>query len=301
MPDRYSEWDAYRLKRRSEPIPPDAADTPATEAYSPAVVWASSTYAEDVRPGDRDVQPSSSAAPQTPLGQEGPAGPFPQPPGSKMRPILLGIASVTVLTTLIAALVVTHLTGSSGREPSEAGRQPPPTGTNTTPPLSRVAPGTTGPGCGGGTYKRVGYYVDGKAGWLSGSGNYSGAGCGGRFDALPMSGDVKKADPTLYAQWAFDPGLRRQCKVALYIPNNGNKMYVGGAPAYYTVQQKKGSKKLLSFSIDQPRSIGRWVSSTAFSVDGPFYVRLANTGKDWTDTRSTYTHVVAAQARPICS
>jgi hypothetical protein len=301
MPDRYSEWDAYRLKRRSEPIPPDAADTPAAEAYSPAVVWASSMYAEDVQAGDLDVRPSSPAAPQTPPEQEGSAGPFPRPPGSKVRPILLGIASVTVLTTLIVAPVVAHLTGRSSHRPSEANRQPPPAGTSATPPLSRVSPSTTGPGCGGDTYKRVGYYVDGKAGWLSGSGGYSGAGCDGRFDALPMSGDAKKADPSLYAQWAFDPGSARQCKVALYIPDNGNKMYVGGSPAYYTVQQKKGNKRLLSFSIYQPRHIGQWVPSATFKVDGSFYIRVANTGKDWTDTRNTFAHVVAAQARTICS
>jgi translation initiation factor IF-2 len=141
--------------------------------------------------------------------------------------------------------------------------------------------------------------VDGKAGWLSGSGGYSGAGCDGRFDALPMSGDVKKADPSLYAQWTFDPGSRHQCEVALYIPNNADKMYVGGSPAHYTVEQ--GKKRILSFSIDQPRSLGRWVSSAVFKVDGPFSVRLANTGKDWTDTKNTFTHVVAAQARTTCS
>jgi hypothetical protein len=289
MPDRYPEWDDYRLQRRSEPIPPDGADTPAAEAFSPAVVWASSKSAEDARPGDPNAQPSSPLAPQPPPGR----------PRSKMRPILLGVASLTVLTALIAAPVVTHLTGRSSHKPPEAAKQPPPAAPP--PPPSHVAPGTTGPGCGGDTYKRVGYYVDGKAGWLSGSGGYSGAGCNGQFDALPMSGDAKKADPSLYAQWAFDPGLRRQCKVALYIPNNGDKVYVGGSPAHYTVQQNKGNKKLLSFSIDQPRSLGQWVNSAAFKVDGPFSVHLANTGKDWTDTKNTFTHVVAAQARTVCS
>jgi hypothetical protein len=322
MPDRYSEWDAYRLKRRSEPIPPETADTPPAEAYSPAVVWASSLYAEDVQPGDVDAQPLP-AAPHTLPDQEGSAGAFPPSPRSKVRPILLGVASVSVLVALIGAPVVAHLTGGSGHKPPEAGRQPPPIRTSTTPslspaspsttpslspgassttpPLSPGAPSITGPGCGGGTYQRAGYYVDGKAGWLSGTGGYSGAGCDGRFDALPMSGDAKKADPSLYATWAFDPGARRQCKVALYIPDNDNKMYVGGSPAHYTVLQKKGNKKLLSFSIDQPRSKGRWVNSAAFKADGPFDIRLANTGKDWTDTKKTFTHVVAAQARAICS
>jgi len=293
MPDRYSEWDAYRLKRRSEPTPPEGSDAPPPETYSPAVVWATAMYAEDVRPGDLVVRQPSPAAPHE---REGSATSFPRSAGSKLRPILLGVASLAVLATLIAAPVVTHLTGWTGHEPSKAA---PPAGA-TTPALSPVSPGTAGPGCGGDSYQRVGYYVDGKAGWLGGSGG-SGAGCGGRFDALPMSGDAKKADPTLYARWTFDPRAKHQCKVALFIPNNSDKTYVGGNPAHYTVLQKKGGAKLLSFSIDQPRSLGRWVGSTAFTVDGPFEIRLANTGKDWTDTSKTFAHVVAAQARAVCS
>ncbi|MDN3358456.1 hypothetical protein [Actinomadura sp. DC4] len=278
MPDRYSEWDAYRMKQRSEPVPPDTADDPVAESYPPAIIWASSMYAEDagtdVRPPPPEAPPSQGASRR-----------------SMMRPVLLGIASVTVLAALIAAPVVTHLTGRGSRKPSGAGTHP------AAPPLP---PSTTGPGCGGGAYKRVGFYKDGKAGWLSGSGGFSGAGCDGKFDALPMSGDAKKADPKLYAQWAFDPKSGRQCTVAIFIPNDGDEVFVGGSPALYTVRRKKDDAKLLSFGIDQPRSRGRWVSSAAFTADGPFYVRLANTGKDWTDTKKTFTHVAAAQARAVC-
>ncbi|GAB2829738.1 hypothetical protein GCM10027176_37640 [Actinoallomurus bryophytorum] len=291
MPDRNSEWDAYRMKRRSEPIPPEEPDTPPAEAYSPAVVWA---FPLDAQPGERGVQP---AAPQAPPQPEGPTGPS----GSKRPLTLLGIAGMTVLVALTAALAVAFLAGGSSDKRPEVTRQPPPAGTSTTPPPSSAAPSIIGPGCGGGAYKRFGYYVDGKAGWLSGSGGYAGAGCNGSFDALPMSGDAKKADPTLYAQWEFDPRLRRKCKVLLYIPDNTDRRYVGGSPARYTVGQRNGDKKLLSFSIDQPKSLGKWVDSAVFNVDGPFHVRLANTGKDWTDARSTFTHVVAAQARAICS
>ena len=288
MSDRYSEWDDYRLKRRSEPIPPEEADTQPAEAFPPPVVWASPLYAEDTRPRDPGARPP---APRTPPEHAASAG-------SKLRLVLLGIGGAAVLATLIAVPVLALTGGSSEKRPA-AVRQAPPTGTSTTPPPSSVALSAVGPGCGGGAYERVGHYVDGKAGWLSGSGGYSGAGCDGRFDALPMSGDVKKADPSLYAQWTFDPGSKHQCKVALYIPDNADKMYVGGSPAHYTVEQSK--KQLLSFTIDQPRSLGQWVSSGVFTVDGPFSVRLANTGKDWTDTKNTFTHVVAAQARTTCS
>src|SRR4051794_34693695 len=95
MPDRYPEWDDYRLQRRSEPIPPEGADA---EAFSPAAVWASSKYAGAVRPGDPNAHPSSPLAPQSPPGR----------PRSKMRFILLGVAGLAVLTALIAAPVVTH-------------------------------------------------------------------------------------------------------------------------------------------------------------------------------------------------
>ena len=301
MPDQYPEWDAYRMQRRSEPIPPEEAGTPPAEIYSPPGAWASPLYVEDARPGDQYMQPSPPAAFQTPPPREGPTGPSRRSSRSKTRGILLGIAGVTVLATLIAIPVRAHMTGGDSHKRPEVIGQPPPTGSSATPRPSEFATSTTGPGCGGGAYKRVGYYVDGKAGWLNGSGGYSGAGCDGRFDALPMSGDVKKADPSLYAQWELDPKTKRQCKVDLFIPDNANKMYVGGSPAYYTVEQRKGNKKLLAFSVDQPRSLGKWVSSAVFTVDGPFYVRLANTGKDWTDTRKTFTHVVAAQARALCS
>lgn len=285
MADRYAEWDAYRSERRSEPVPPEVVDAPAAETYSPAVVWASAMYAQDVPPGD--LRPLPPAATPPPLEQDEPAG-------SKVRPALLGIASVIVVTTLIAAPVVARLTGWGSHDPSESGTRQPATGTSATP----AAPGTTGPGCAGDAYQRAGFFVHGKAGWLSGSGGYSGAGCDGRFDALPTSGDAKKADPKLYAQWAFDPRSKHQCEATLYIPDKADRTYVGGSPAHYTVRQNKGGRKLLSFSIDQPRSRGRWVSSAVFTVDGPFHVRLTNTG---TNPDKTFTHVVAAQARAACS
>src|SRR3569833_166646 len=248
MPDQDPGRDDYRLKRRSEPVPPE---TPAAPA-----------------------------------------------PGSRTRPVLLG--AVAAVTALAAALVVTHLAGKGGHGPPDAGRRPSPAGTTTTASAPRVLPITAGPGCGGNGYRRVGYYVDGRAGWLSGSGGYAGAGCDGRFDALPMSGDASRADPTLYAQWTFDPGPGRRCTVALYIPADDRTVYVGGSPAHYTVLRSTDGRALLSFTVDQPRSRGRWASSAAFTVDGPFSVRLANTGKDWTDTKSTFTHIAAAQARATC-
>jgi|tagenome__1003787_1003787.scaffolds.fasta_scaffold20815462_2 hypothetical protein len=157
-----------------------------------------------------------------------------------------------------------------------------------------------GPGCGGGGYTRVGFYTDGRSGWLAGSDGSSGGGCDGRFDALPMSGEAGHADPTLFAQWTFDPGSRHKCTVAVYTPDSGSEVYVGGRPAHFSVHQVSGGASLAGFHIDQPASRGRWVSGASFTAGGPFYVRLDNTGQDWTGNRKTYAHLAAGRVRATC-
>jgi translation initiation factor IF-2 len=158
-----------------------------------------------------------------------------------------------------------------------------------------------GPGCSGGSYSRVGYYTKGKSGWLSGSGGFSGQGCNGRFDALPMSGSDTSHDSGLYALWTFDPGSHTQCKVQIYIPNKSDRVYVGGSPAHYSVHQQNGGAILAGFSFDQPGNRGRWVDGRSFTTHGPFWVRVANIGKDWSGNKRTYAHVAAAQVRATCS
>jgi hypothetical protein len=157
-----------------------------------------------------------------------------------------------------------------------------------------------GPGCPGGAYLRTGFYTDGDSGWLAGSQGYSGAGCDGRFDALPMSGSTTSDDPTLFVRWAFDPGSHHECAVSVFIPGNGNKVLVGGEPAHYSVHQQSGGAQLAGFHIDQPAALGRWVRGGSFTAQGAFYVRLDNTGKDWSGDRNTYAHVAAAQVRAAC-
>lgn len=157
-----------------------------------------------------------------------------------------------------------------------------------------------GPGCGGGAYARIGYYTGGKSGWLAGSDGYSGSGCDGRFDALPMSGTTSGDDPTLYARWSFDPGPRHKCAVAVYTPDNSSRVYVGGSPARYSVHLQSGDTPVTGFHVDQPHTRGRWVNGRSFTAKGAFYVRLDNTGKDWSGDTKTYAHVAAAQVRATC-
>jgi hypothetical protein len=157
-----------------------------------------------------------------------------------------------------------------------------------------------GPGCGGGGYSRAGFYTDGRSGWLTGSDGYSGGGCDGRFDALPMSGDANSDDPSLFARWTFDPGSHHDCAVTVYTPDNGSRVYVGGSPAHYSIHRVSHGTALAGFHIDQPASLGRWVSGRSFTADGPFYVRLDNTGQDWTGDKKTYAHVAAGRVRATC-
>jgi hypothetical protein len=157
-----------------------------------------------------------------------------------------------------------------------------------------------GPGCAGGAYARIGYYTEGTSGWLAGSDGYSGSGCDGRFDSLPMSGTTSGDDPTLYARWTFDPGSRHKCAVAVYTPKNSSKVYVGGSPAHYSVHLQSGNTPVTGFHIDQPHTLGRWVDGRSFTAKGAFYVRLDNTGKDWSGDTKTYAHVAAAQVRATC-
>jgi len=157
-----------------------------------------------------------------------------------------------------------------------------------------------GPGCGGGAYDRIGYYTEGKSGWLAGSDGYSGSGCDGRFDSLPMSGSSSVRDPALYVRWTFDPGSRDKCAVTVYTPKNSDKVYVGGSPASYSVHLVNGDARVARFHVDQRHTLGRWVSGGSFTAKGAFYVRLNNTGKDWWGDTKTYAHVAAAQVRATC-
>ena len=159
-----------------------------------------------------------------------------------------------------------------------------------------------GPGCTGrGAYDRIGYYTGGKSGWLSGRGGYTGAGCDGRFDALPMSGTTTGDDPGLFAKWTFDPGRRHECTVAVYTPLDHSTVHVGGDPAHYSVHRVRGGAIMAGFHVDQPRTLGRWVTGRSFTADGAFYVRLDNTGVDFAGGTRTYRHVAAAQVRATCT
>ncbi|MDN3356202.1 hypothetical protein [Actinomadura sp. DC4] len=176
-----------------------------------------------------------------------------------------------------------------------------PAPTTSSPAAHRKFSVVAGPGCTGGAYARVGYYTDGRSGWLAGSQGYAAAGCDGRFDSLPMSGTTTGDDPGLWARWTFDPGSHHHCKVAVFTPDNGSRVYVGGSPAHYSVHLVSGDTAVTGFHIDQPHTLGRWVTGRSFTAPSAFYVRLDNTGKDWSGDTKTYAHVAAAQVHVVCT
>lgn len=150
-------------------------------------------------------------------------------------------------------------------------------------------------------YKPVGYYTDGESGVLSGTGDGV---CGGAFDALPMSGSATKDDPTLYALWYFSPGAYKACAISVFIPDDSNHVYVGGAPAHYSVHEaNQASTVIAGFHVYQTDELGKWVAGTTVTTGQPFYLRMDNTGQDWVSSTGApdYAHDAAAQVRVTCT
>lgn len=160
-----------------------------------------------------------------------------------------------------------------------------------------------GPGCGGSSFSRPGYYTDGNKGWSSSKGAYVGGGCDGSYFSVPMSGDRNK-DGDNSAVWRFTTGDVKQgsCQVSVYVPR-GDLTKVGGDPSYYTVYQSdQTSNPVGDFQIFQVREQGNWVNAGRFPVtDGRLTVKLHSRGVDWTDKGPTYAHHAAAQLKLDCS
>ena len=170
------------------------------------------------------------------------------------------------------------------------------------PPATYAAVG--GPSCtaSGASTSKVGYYTDGKSGWLTSSGGDTADGCGGQYYALPMSGDASKDDGNHFL-WTFKTGAVHSgtCQVSVFVPTAAIE-YVGGDPAYYTVHDSTGtSDQVGSFTVNQVSDHG-WVSAGSFPVaNGQFTVELHTRGQDWEGDKVTYAHLAAAQIRLRCT
>jgi hypothetical protein len=149
-------------------------------------------------------------------------------------------------------------------------------------------------------YQEIGRYTDGSRGWYSrSSGGWTGDGCDGSFDALPMSGSATRDDRTAYVVWWFKPANLRQgsCTLSVYIPTGREYQDVAGDPAYYNVVAGEGNYDRISgFAIDQIANRGRWLTAGTFPLrDGQIAVQMVTRGQD-----PNGEHLAAAQVRASC-
>jgi hypothetical protein len=149
-------------------------------------------------------------------------------------------------------------------------------------------------------YQEIGRYTDGSRGWYSrSSGAWTGDGCSGSFDALPMSGSATRDDRSAYVVWWFKPSNLRQgnCTISVYIPTGREFEDVAGDPAYYNVVAGEGSYDRVSgFTVDQIANRGRWLTAGTFPLrDGQIAVQMVTRGQD-----PNGEHLAAGQVRTSC-
>uniref|UniRef100_A0AAU2K1S7 Translation initiation factor IF-2 n=1 Tax=Streptomyces sp. NBC_00049 TaxID=2903617 RepID=A0AAU2K1S7_9ACTN len=157
-----------------------------------------------------------------------------------------------------------------------------------------------GPGCETPGFATGDFYSDGNEGWRGSRGSTTSYGCSGFYYSLPMSGSSRSDG--IWAQWKFttDKVQKGRCSVQVFIPNVRDLSYVGGSPAHYTVYRsfnQKAGDEIGSFTINQPASLGQWISAGTFSItDNKISVVLDNRGNG-ADNR----HAAAAPVRVNCT
>ncbi|MFF9347591.1 hypothetical protein [Streptomyces sp. NPDC014734] len=202
-----------------------------------------------------------------------------------------------------AGKTTTSKSGSGNTVASGSG-----TGTTqkTTATSTVVYTGITGRGCAtpsGGGYQRDNFYTDGSNGWYArSSGGWTGDGCNGSYDSVPMSGDTN-TDMQSRVKWWWNPGTKaRTCQISVYIPNIGSTLYVGGHPTTYHVLVNANDRttKYDSFTINQVNHRGQWVNAGTFAMKGSTIgVKLLDRGDDWSKGWEK-AHHAAAQMKVTC-
>ncbi|MFJ1569350.1 hypothetical protein ACIOG8_34925 [Streptomyces erythrochromogenes] len=256
-------------------------------------------------PGEQRVSvPSTPAvggeqpgeAPGTTAGE--PAGSLPQGPGG-------GEGSSPGGTNHAApageSRTDTPVSQDPGQAPSKGspGANPPATVPENRPSAVTYAH-LIGPGCETPGFATGDFYSDGNEGWRGSRGSTTSYGCSGFYYSLPMSGSSRSDG--IWAQWKFttDKVQKGRCSVQVFIPNVRDLSYVGGSPAHYTVYRsfnQKSGDEIGSFTINQPASLGQWISAGTFSItDNKISVVLDNRGNG-ADNR----HAAAAPVRVNCT
>ncbi|MFE6872735.1 hypothetical protein ACFVFS_40110, partial [Kitasatospora sp. NPDC057692] len=203
--------------------------------------------------------------------------------------------------------------GGQQPAPPATGQQPPPATQQPAPPPAAAKAtysGVGGSNCGTSSvaYAQHGWYEQGTTGWTTNSaGGYGGSGCNGKYVSMPMSGSATKDDGGNSVVWTFStaPVTAGSCKISVYVPNNSDVKAVGGAPAYYTVQNTAtpNSGTIGDFAVNQTTSRGSWVTAEkSYPVSGgKIAVMLHSRGVDWGGSATDKAHIAASAVRADCT
>jgi hypothetical protein len=157
------------------------------------------------------------------------------------------------------------------------------------------------------SFSEHGRYVDGSRGFVTvQAGGWAHQGCGGRFDAMPMSGSATRPDPANYALWTFHTGAvaAGTCQTAVFVPRDTSVEHVGGHPARYKVFAAATASGPVAgaFTVDELSSRGQWVSGGSYSVTkGVLTVELTSAGQDWHGNVLTHAHLAVSQVLLFCT
>ncbi|MDA2805916.1 hypothetical protein [Nocardiopsis suaedae] len=134
-----------------------------------------------------------------------------------------------------------------------------------------------GPDC---TDPGASYAVHGQGVARAGSGHYTGSGCAGGYDAVPVSGDSNAYTDTA-ATWTFTPGFDdATCSLKMLVIAGDSPLWGSGEPAnveLFDGARAEGPNRGV-YKIERPDPGNYWAVTEFSDVDGAFTLRLTNAG-----------------------
>ncbi|WP_017540748.1 hypothetical protein [Nocardiopsis halophila] len=141
----------------------------------------------------------------------------------------------------------------------------------------RAYSAVAGPDC---TDPGASYAVHGQGVTRAGSGHYTGSGCAGGYDALPVSGDSNAYTDTA-ATWTFTPGFEdATCSLKMLVIAGDSPLWGSGEPAnveLFDGERAEGPNRGV-YKIERPDPGNYWAVTEFSDVHGSFTVRLTNAG-----------------------
>ena len=134
-----------------------------------------------------------------------------------------------------------------------------------------------GPDC---TDPGASYAVHGQGVTRAGSGHYTGSGCSGGYDALPVSGDSNAYTDTA-ATWTFTPGFDdATCSLKMLVVAGESPLWGSGEPAnveLFDGERAEGPNRGV-YKIERPDPGNYWAVTEVSDVNGAITLRLTNAG-----------------------